>query len=411
MSKRNKHLREILRRTIFIGFGIQILLGIGWMACAIADALARGDSAGGCILCLLRVGLAWLACAYFLAGMEGDSVGRNDAGTSRCRVILWIAYNGLGLATFPMALQCCMTSDGKSVSTSLLLLAAACVVRVLRSDAGHPLRKADRLLLCLLALAAGGSVLYGAVTQTDTEENPGTWLASRFAWSTLAEAEKEWPEELTEAAGNADILMASYYPEELERTMVPALEEKLGTDGATDFLIQITKFALQYDPVRIAKDIFWDAAGYTFSPIVAQLQLAGRAYESLTGRNYEEILRVQPYLGKLYFDYGCKWYIVLLALTALLWAAGRFARSKRKGIATEAEAPGTKRPAANRLAAILPWAAAVLLIVYCTMRRGGLMDYRNTVYVVYLMLGNCAAFCDADIRPQELEHGEGVQKL
>lgn len=381
MRSAGLHLREILRRAIFIGFGIQILLGISWMVCA----LARTDSLGDRVLCLLRFALAWAACVYFLRGMDATD-------TTGCRRLWRIVYNGLGLATFPMAMQCHMEADGNSVPTSLLLLAVACVVRLVRSDAARSVRKADRLLLCGLAVIAGGSVLYGATARTEV---PGTWMASRFAWSTLAEAEKDWPEELTEAADGVNILTASYYPEELERTMVPELVEKLGTDGATDFLRQIAVFALKNDPARVAKDIAWDAAGYALSPIVLQLQLTGRAYESLSGRNYEELLRVQPALGKAYMDYGCKWYMALLGLTILLWAVDRFSRGN---------AP--KKMRLESLAGLLTWLTAAILIAYCTMRRGGLMDYRHTVYVIYLVLAKCLLFSDRSVIEREQEHGK-----
>lgn len=335
---------------------------------------------------------------------------------------LFQIFGSLGLLTLPMALQCHLAVLPASLVGSLSLLEIAFSLELLknwRTEALAPAgvwrpflcwvlcalllpeyfylgmvpllcllaygifclakRKGDlqkkTLFRCLLAFLAGVAIIAGVSAATQergyygrVDKSIQAAAVSRFAWSSLLEAYEEWPGEVREAFDWGELQESAFYPDNMTRVFGPLLEEAVGKEQAKQYFQELARLAWNRNQAKILHQIAWDAAGYLVSPLVLQLQLQGRGYDSCSGRNYEVMRHDTPYLTRLYMDYSCWWFAAgiflggLLCLTAL--AAGKIRLR-----------PGTV------FGVFLVLAFCGCLVLWYTMQGAGIMDYKHTIAV------------------------------
>lgn len=364
-------MKNKVERVLFVGFCGQICIGMLWMVLRFCGSLAASESLFSMgknefvahVWCLLQLLIAGFASYHLLKtlGISGKK---------------WRICGVLAMLTFPMAMQCHLTLGTDSIVSSLLLLLFSAGIRCIHGGKERTRGQVGVIVLTVVLLA-GISVYEVGVNKasnteyTKLEEKWETSMVSRFAWSSLQTLYGTWPEEIKEVLPEQIVRETSYYADNVERVLLPCLQQTYGTDeqgsAQTSAVLQtITRIALESNTKGICREILWDMAGYGLSPIVVQLQLAGMGYDSYTGILYDHMGQRTPYLSHLYMTYGCRWFGVALLLGMLL------------GCTRE------KRSAKGTLLFGLLFVGGI--IGFYAMRGGGMMDYRKTVVLVLLQL-------------------------
>lgn len=238
-------------------------------------------------------------------------------------------------------------------------------------------RKAYGLLLAavLLGMIIGIDSL---IPQTEgmygkLKKTPLMTLTQRISWTSLLAEFENWPEQLTYYANIYTVEAAALYADTMDRVFFSSIEhfveeQEISAEQAREYYKILTKSAWDHHKTAILKEMAWDILGYGFSPITLQSLLAGRGYDSYTGTNYEIFLDYTPKLSKLYMDYGCWWFAVMLVLAGILQVI-RLSGNTFKAMEN-----------AGKCVLCCLFTAGVMIVWY-TMRGAGMMDYKNTILI------------------------------
>lgn len=365
----------VLKGMLFIGFSIQIVLGICWLGCNFLQVQSFGEpesalyrgvlalfGANPAILYALQLAAAFSAGFFFLQNLRPSKIG----------FALWRA---LALVTIPFGLQCHLALLPYSFMSSAFILFLLFLLKIRRKGAVRP-------LLAALACAAALAGLSGAA-DPDKWEMPGHSiegaLASRFAWPTLWKDFGRYGEEAQivpyEVAWNS-----TFHSGDM-RLFQESLESQAGVEAARKCYLQMAEVAWDYHASMIIRQIGWDVLGYAVTPVIFPLQMAGEAYDSYTGRNYEVMRENAPVLTRHYVDYGCWWFVWMLVLSFILAFCRALCRRDKRSCGE-----GRKCRRKTMITAGVCCLASGVLTAVLTMRGAGRMDYRETIAVYELWL-------------------------
>ncbi len=342
-------MQKILSRVIFIGFSVQIVLGILWMG----NAFARFANPGEGVVCVVLMGLMGAVTGFVKRSIWG-------------KWKLWKeGFVILSVLTFPFVMQTLINPDYRWGIAVSVLLATGCVFRVLRK-----LQGAKKIAAMLLYWILVGGIVVGA----DAFVNGWTPLSVRYTerivWTTLYKSYDKLSEDNWSVIDYFDVSNSSYDTRGMRTILIPALTEGVGEEKTASVLAELRGLSWEYEKRQIVKEIGWDAAGYVISPIVLQFQLEGRAYESCAGVNYRELLLPNARIGKLYTDYSCWWFAIAL-VSGLLICVESFLKKRLK---IEGFEFGTVVVAMTGM------------VLWYTMDGAGNMDYKNTLFVLCIWL-------------------------
>ncbi len=381
------HIGAVIKRILFIGFTIQIILGIVWMCCNFMQVqdfggmyFADGNSyledeglSGGMassvghfsilyynifsllgklppVMYLLQIAVAFYCGYHFLC----KSLQRRYA-----------VWGSLALVTFPFAMQCHLAILPYSFMGSFLLLLFSNLRRLWNKESF--LRSFGQVVVCAILIVAMSGWIGGKKDEEEVGRSFEAVMASRMAWPTLWVDFDRWPEELREITEGV-ALQAAFYPENM-KLLEEAIESQVDAETAKEYYRQIAEVGWTYHAPMIIRQIGWDVLGYGMTPVIFRLQLKGQSYDSYTGRNYEAMRGNAPILTRYYIEYGCWWFCCSLILTVVLTMV--------------------------RLLVVggIPWKAPLLivfisgvLIALLTMQGAGIMDYKYTIAVNELWL-------------------------
>lgn len=380
----------VAKGFLFIGFSIQLVLGIAWMCCHFARTQDFGepDSAlyrnilgllGGNsdIMYLVQIAFALFSGHFFLRSVRH----RDGQG---CRA--FEVWELLALLTFPFALQCHMALQPHSFMGSLFLLTLSSLVRSFGRDKGQTRQSGGKAMrgkgwkrvavFWGLAFACGGlAVALSGVMDADRRSLPGRSFEAavmrRMAWPTFWGDKDAWPEELR-ALTDSVVWEASFFPSKAV-VLESAVENGADDGAAKEYYGQMARIAWQRHSPMIVRQIGWDVLGYALTPVIFSVQMEGGAYESCTGGNYEAMRGNAPMLTRYYVEYGCWWFGCSLALSLLLT------------VLRAVSAGGRRWREWLWLAAGCILASGVLIVIL-VMRGAGLMDYKYTIAVNELWL-------------------------
>ena len=368
VRKAAPHVRAVIKRILFIGFSVQIALGIFWMCGNFMQVQDFGEPDSALygslygllgripqVMYVLQLSLAFFAGYHFLQRLRPE----------RIAFALW---RGLALLTFPFAMQCHLAVQPYSFMGSLFLLMLSFLLEI---------RSRKRLgYLALAAVCGAGYLALSGLADIQRRESPGHSfegaMASRFSWPTMWNDLGRMPEELRGKVEDV-IWEASVCPDNM-RLLYAALEDRVGVEKAREFYLEMARVGWEYHAPMIVRQIGWDILGYCVTPIVFQLQMEGDAYDAYSGRNYEIMRDHAPVLTRNYVDYSCWWFAWVLALSAAVTAAGAFLEKGRlplRGILGSA---------------IVCAVLSGLLAGVLTMCGAGRMDYKYTIAVNELWL-------------------------
>nr|WP_289766224.1 hypothetical protein [uncultured Acetatifactor sp.] len=360
VKKAAPYLDMVLRGMIFMGFSVQIVLGICWICGNFGQVQGFGEPDSRLYGALLRLlgEKPWAAyslqlAAAFFAGYLFMQKLQPAAGG-------FAAWRGLALLTFPFALQCHLSLQPYSLMSSVFLLLLLALLKLCR-------KQAAALLAAAVACAAVFTGLSGAF-DADRQEKAGYSLegalARRFAWPTLWNDFGRYGEEL------AEILQpvawdASLSPDDMG-LLQERLESRVGVEAAKEYYLQMARTGWEYHASGVMRQIGWDVLGYAATPLIFPMQMEGKGYDSCSGRNYEVMRERTPVLTRDYVDYGCWWFGWMLVLSFFLCLIQARPGKSRKKIA---------------MAIGICFMISGILILGLTMRGAGKMDYRQTIAV------------------------------
>lgn len=408
MQKILKHCSAVLGRVIFIGFGIQIILGLIWMC----NAFVRTGSLGGGFICVFQTVVLGGSVCFVLRTIRDEKKDLH---------VLWDVFCILAVLTFPMIMQSIVIPDIRVLTTALLLFETGCIMRASDNrESNLYFRTAlcvwmaagliHRGYLCfgaipmimylvymcvdvrrikkenllagdlkrsvvyrILLIMAVGGIIAGIGSFYQETSNTAVRLASRTAWTSLYKSYVDMEGKDRKFIDYQTMVESAYEAIGIENILWPSLEEEYGTKEAERILTELSKVAWRNGKGQIIKEIIWDMAGYVMPPVVLPMQLEGRAYDSYSGVNYLQILRAAPRFGSLYMKYGCGWFEAALLITVVTvvscCAAGKGKRLSR----------------AFRNCVIISVTALCMCMVY-TMSGSGRMDYKNVLFVLCLWI-------------------------
>lgn len=400
MQKFLKVCAAVCGSVLFVGFGVQTVLGILWMCSALAGAQSFGEG----VVCVGQIVLLAAAVLFFAGKVRGKI---------REKIFLVCA-----VLTFPMVMQCLVIPDVRTLTTALFLVQTGCVLRnvgdleerkffyaglgvwvaaaLIRGEylylgavpavagaayqlfaagsrckansgdeAARAAKRRMRLRILSLAAAAGIAVGIGSFYQERTHIT--THLVSRVAWTSLYHSYWELPKRDRWMIDPDELIYSSFEAAGIEKNLLPFLVEAKGEQETRRLFVVLSKVAWTYGKGRILKEIGWDLAGYALAPVILPLQLRGRGYDSYSGINYFQMIRTTQHLGKLYIHYGFWWFQIAAVCAPGAWiAAGAGLRSLKKQV--------------------IPLLAGIAMCVWYTMRGAGQMDYKNTTFLLCVWL-------------------------
>lgn len=242
--------------------------------------------------------------------------------------------------------------------------------------------------------------------------NPAHWnralaadALSRTGWPHFQYTYEEFPRDLHDEIGLVTARDVSAYADGVERVLIPQLEEKHGAEETTALLWRLAGICLRDNLRTDVKNIVWDMAAYHAAPPILSMQLKGRAYDSYSGINYEQMRSRAPLLTRYYVAYGGRWWWMMLALAAGAWLFSRRRRRFFSGKGREAsgcenrktdvaDSAGTA-PGAGGRRALRCWfpilAGAEWMILHFVLGGSGIMDYKKTLWATILWYA--AALC------------------
>lgn len=398
----------------------------------------------------------WLLYGIQLTAAVGAAYGLTCCLFGREKKVLRL-FCALALVTFPQAMQCHLAVLPWSLGTSLLLVETALWRRawgLLSGRGGEAARGADGengipraavrlavalllgwlLLLLLLplyacfALPLPGAFLWklgkrwgrkGRMARVLTVLalvlcsitvnwgwNPVQWnrklstaALSRTGWPYFQHTYQVFPQPLHDEIGLVIARDVSAYADGVERVLIPRLEELYGAGETSARLWELAGICLRDNLKADAKNVIWDMAAYHAAPPILAMQLKGRAYDSYSGVNYQQMKGRAPLLTRYYVTYGSRWWWAMLGLAAAAWAcgwlpgglyrkkAGRQPGSGDSGSLGPGKTPGLRLWSRGRrfLGCWLPVLAGVeWMILHFVLCGSGIMDYKKTLWVTAL---------------------------
>lgn len=410
----------VIKYMFFMGYTVQICLGLFWMAVNFTKIQGFASADTGVYLLFLSLagkncGLVYALqlCAALYAGYRLLYKLR-PGGRGIC---LW---GSLALMTLPMAMQCHMALLPFSLVGSLSLTELSFFCEAVREKDGPcpralagvlacyggqcllwpkfclpgavlplllllwklpgALRRKEQafkgtlLALCFLAVAGAGHYA-GQAGKEEGSFSGWRWtLVKRICWPKLWEDFGSRWQELGLDSGDP-VWLGSYYPSYMEIKLKPVLEEAVEPAEADGVMRKMAAYSWSMHYPTVIRQMGWDALGYGVTPLILPLQLSGGAYDSCSGRNYEIMRDSAPVLTKYYVRTACGWFGASLVLAAL-GAAISCIRGKI----------GKRDILSGAVPVIVTAFSAAAVILYFTVQGAGIMDYKYTFWINQLWI-------------------------
>ena len=350
MQRLSEHCALVIRKIIWIGFGIQIVLGVLWMC----NAFVEMSDFGKGIVCVGQIILLG-AAVLFVFSRVGRPTGK--------------AFFALAsVLTFPMVMQCLTAPDARVLTAVFLLFTWGCLVRTKEK------KYECRIGACLTVLLISAGVVSMVLPEAKTDFSAR--IGSRVIWTTLYHEFDFLPQDKQDLIDYDVLTESTYEAVGLETILIPDMDETLGKEQSRELLGEMISLTWEYSRNRVIKEIAWDEAGYLVPPLILPLQLSGRAYESYAGINYRQMLSVAPGLSSVYMRFGCVWFLFALVMRFILVLLNGAAAGFRRFFDT----------AAKRASILYGGVSVILISAWYTLNSAGRMDYKNSLYIICVWL-------------------------
>ncbi len=341
MANVKVHLKEIIKYVLLTGLGIQSILGVCSSVIWIADA----DSFIGGLRSLFGI----VVCA-------GMSYGFLYAwNRKKCR---WMYMLGtLGIVTTPMVLQ-----TGLEAGKELLIAICVTVVFIFFMQ----VRNGTERRVLRIGNVAFAMVLILVICNVVTDAPSfAARLASRCCYPQLYGSVSNTPQSLQDRTGYLELRDSLRSADGIGEILYPSLLQRHGSSVEADVVCyELAWYGLGNNTKDVMVNTLWDGAGYHFPMIVAELQLQGKGYDSVTGHNYGTLTERNGGFAQFYWKYSVLW-----SGLSLLMVMGVLCSGKKNG---------------NRLGVFVLFEVAVLCFV---LHGGGVFDYKNLPVAEFIKMG------------------------
>ena len=448
MERFGQHIRRIVYGILCIGMSVQIVLGLCWVVLNIGHFQEFGDSLHYieisktfvcdeyfgilyplfiwivmkiqiftfipyyCILYIVQLVTAFYASYSFLLG---------------CRIIQpftikKISFKGvwgcLCVLTIPMLMQCHLAVLPHSLTVSLFLILISMVLKILNNPKEMyaksiikmvPFWLAMSLLMPEYKLLAGVPIFFAVIyvatkiwksnkdrvrfhaiafivslglilAISSLTQTPGSYgrmkktcvstAVSRFVWPWFYLNYNFWPWDVKEVMDVDASRNISWHPDNVINEFGPLLENHYGIEKAQELYLEMIKIASNIHTKDIVIAMGRDALSYSAPPIMFMKSLADGGYESYFGRNYEIMKAQRPGLTKEYIHFSNWWFVAGIVLSVILLLCSR---QKIKW----------KQPIITTFVLL----TACVIIAYYTLSGAGIMDYKNSIFIMMLWYG------------------------
>ncbi len=400
---RNINIPNLIKRVFLLLAGVQILLGLIWMA-GNMDAVWRE---------LLQISLAGGAVYYFLRYAAGNL---SEQISNKVMVIL-TAY----IVSFPVVLQCHMETLPYSPASALLLIVLTDCIRILKKEEGaaktscfarisigwfligaldlcygvivgivvlvvfficgrRKVLKWLPLLLTVVCIIAGlGSVQFWKLSRDKEERiqnSVSSVMLSRFAWPYFMRNSYFWEPEVRGLFDDNELTQISMYPEKVLYEFGPKLEAKVGKERAREIYRQMAWDSFRIGKKDALKAIGRDVIANAGGPFAVQYQLSGRGV-SYTSLHYSNLQEEMPKLTKYYVRYAFYSYDFMVLVTLIMYLKSRF--GKRRPVLSVASR-GSQKTVCSA-GKVMICAVLGMMIFWYTMIGNGMQDYLKVIPV------------------------------
>ncbi|MCR5801621.1 MAG: hypothetical protein K6G57_04745 [Lachnospiraceae bacterium] len=353
--------RRSLKYFLYIGFSIQIILGIIWGVLNISAVQPLGEfqvkmlsekgyAGAASLIYLIQFALALYSVGYFFVSSGIVKVGRKTA--------IWCAF---AINTFPMIMQVHMALLPYSLLFSLTFLFFSfyaekrplpmCMVWILSAvvmpEYGALLlipalvaviKSADKksvkiaMLTAVIAVSAGSLVCGGICGHRP--RTVAETMYEKVAWSFYTKDSWRWMPVFYDTLGQESMETAMTDPGKVDSEIVRRSIDKMGKDEAEHWFDFYAKVALKESSNGLLPEIAKDALGNAVSPVMMIAKFKGIGNHSYMLGNYAAMKRHTPMLTKIYVYFGLCWFpvavaagmicstIMLIGKNRTLWKAG-----------------------------------------------------------------------------------------
>lgn len=289
MQKVTGHISAVIKGLLFIGIGIQTVMGIVWMCCNFPNFPQYGDSlfymqVSKSLRCDEYTGILYPVFVRIMGGNHFAAYGvqliaayaaaRRFLGVFLQRNKAFLTGGCLAVLTVPMVMQCHLALLPCSFAASLMLVELSLLGEAIKDEEKRTLRRLAEICLCWLALAlllpeylylgALPVVLFGlfchrgfwesrkkgiygllltaaflgmilggnSLTQTrglygKVHRTPLMTLTQRIAWTSLLLEFESWHEEIQDCIDREEILGSALYADGMEERFFPVMEQAI----------------------------------------------------------------------------------------------------------------------------------------------------------------------------------------
>ncbi len=448
MERFGQHTRRIICGILVIGMSVQIVLGLCWMFFNFGHFQDFGDSLHYieisknfvcdeyygilypvfiwlamkieaftyipyyCILYIFQLVMAFYATYSFLLV---------------CKIIQPMSIKNINIKgiwgclcviTIPMIMQCHLAVLPHSLTLSLFLILISKVLVMLDHPSKMsaksivkvaPLWLAMSLLMPEYKLLAGAPiflvVIYAVVNTwksnkrkagfkvaafivslglilavSSLTQTPGSYgrmkktcassAVSRFVWPWFYLNYNFWSWDIKDVMDVDASRNISWHADNVINEFGPLIEGQYGADRAQELYWQMIKTSSDIHTKDIVIAVGRDALAYSVPPIMFMESLVNGGFESYFGRNYEIMKTQKPGLTKEYIDFSNWWFVAGIVFSGILLLGFR----KRLKL---------EQPIKTTFFLL----SAGVIIAYYTLSGAGIMDYKNSIFIMTLWYG------------------------
>ena len=280
-----------------------------------------------------------------------------------------------------------------------------------------------RILQELVLLAAMGGILFTLVSLWQT---PGSYgkaentisaaMMRRFSWTHMREGKEyeAWPEELREHLSWEEVKNAGYYAGTMSSGIQKTIEDAVGKQEAQKLFRKYASYNLKTYASDNIHQIAWDCAGYALPPMLLQLLLDGRGYDSFSGRNVDIYMTGSPRLVNIMLKYSSWWFLMgipamILSTLCCMFSSnsGKFREQNDEKISGQncrnMENKKGKRNVETIQIFIICIVTAGCMILWYAMQDAGCFDYKNGLLPGCLWLVGMILSVGKVLKEKELE--------
>ena len=291
MANVKVHLREIIKYVLLLGLGIQSILGtvsgVLW--------LAQGGITWDDLKSLLGVMVCCILSYVFLLAWDRTKPG-------------WLYALGTGgILTNPVILQSALDAGKELVIGALLCLVFICFLVAEKRLKKRIARMGGTIFLLVLIL-----ILCNMGTGAPSF---AARVASRCCYPQLYSSVSNTPQSLQDKTGYLELRDSLRSADGIYAILYPALLERHGDmAGADATCYELAWYGLGNNTKDVVINALWDVAGYHFPGPVAELQLLGKGYDSVTGHNYGALTEKIGAFTQVHWNYGVVWSVLTMLL-------------------------------------------------------------------------------------------------